>query len=113
MTRHAVSVSQGCKALVPRGGDVMLDYAALLLRAHAPVLRARSGGSVFAEVDTATLASLELPVPPPAAQDRAARAAWKALARVAEQEAACTDMEATLREYRPALRHATIGGMRA
>ncbi|BAK82950.1 type I restriction-modification system specificity determinant protein [Komagataeibacter medellinensis NBRC 3288] len=112
MLRGAVSVSQGCKALVPRGADVALDYAALLLRAHAPILRQRAGGSVFAEVDTATLASLELSLPPLPAQHAAARTAWASLTRVAKCEAACAAMEVTLREYRPALRRAWVSGMR-
>ncbi|MBL7240275.1 restriction endonuclease subunit S [Komagataeibacter rhaeticus] len=111
MTEVAVSVSQGCKALVPRGGDVALDYAAFLLRARAPVLRQRAGGSVFAEVDTATLASLELPLPPLPIQRAVARTAWATMARLAAQDAAHAAMVAALHEYRPALRHARVAGL--
>ncbi|MCE2563821.1 restriction endonuclease subunit S [Komagataeibacter sp. FNDCF1] len=110
MAAVAVSVSQGCKALQPREGDVDPAYAGLLLRAYAPVLRQRAGGSVFAEVDTPALASLELPLPSLPAQRAAARSAWGMLDRLAGQATACTDMVSVLHEYRFALRHALVRG---
>ncbi|MDT8872328.1 hypothetical protein RAA17_16825 [Komagataeibacter rhaeticus] len=63
MTEVAVSVSQGCKALVPRGG-CGTGLCGLPSARPCPRVAPACGGSVFAEVDTATLASLELPLPP-------------------------------------------------
>lgn len=110
MGAGALAVSQGCKALVPRGGDVDLRYAALALYAAAPDLRRRAGGSVFPELDTATLASLELYLPPLATQRAVAREMDARLARMAEQERERTRMKALLREYRVAVRQAAMDG---
>ncbi|WP_019087180.1 restriction endonuclease subunit S [Komagataeibacter europaeus] len=110
MTTAAVAVSQGCKALVPRGRDVDLRHAALLLRVAAPELRRRAGGSVFPEVDTVTLASLDLCLPPLHQQRAVAAKVWDMLDRQARQAHARDRMRAMLREYRPALRRACING---
>lgn len=110
MTTGPVAVSQGCKALVPRGRDVDLLYAALLLCAAAPELRRRAGGSVFPEVDTVTLASLELCLPPLGQQRDMARKVWDMLDRQARQAYARGRLRAVLREYRAALRLACVNG---
>ncbi|RFP02714.1 restriction endonuclease subunit S [Komagataeibacter xylinus] len=110
MATVPVAVSQGCKALVPRGQDVDLRYAALLLRVAAPELRRRAGGSVFPEVDTLTLASLELCLPPLERQRAVAQKVWDMLDRQARQAYARGQLRAVLHEYRPALRLACVNG---
>ncbi|PYD70655.1 restriction endonuclease subunit S [Komagataeibacter swingsii] len=110
MATVPVAVSQGCKALVPRGQDVDLRYAALLLRVAGAELRRRAGGSVFPEVDTLTLASLELCLPPLERQRAVAQTVWDRLDRQARQAYARGQLRAVLREYRPALRLACVSG---
>lgn len=105
-----LAVSQGCKALVPRGRDVDLCYAALALHAAGPELRRRAGGSVFPEVDTATLASLEICLPPLHTQRAVAQGITELLAGLREQDRARDRLASTLREYRVAIRRAAMGG---
>ena len=107
--RGPLAVSQGCKALVPRGCGVDLRYAALALWAAGPELRRRAGGSVFPEIDTVTLASLELTLPPLPCQRRAAQAVWTQLEQVAAQAAERVRLEGLLHEYRVAVRRAAMG----
>ncbi|WP_308719293.1 restriction endonuclease subunit S [Komagataeibacter xylinus] len=104
-----LAVSQGCKALVPRGHAVDRRYAALALWAAGPELRRRAGGSVFPEVDTLTLASLELIMPPLASQRRVAQVVWTQLEQVAAQAAERVRLEGLLHEYRVAVRRAAMG----
>ncbi|QHC36312.1 restriction endonuclease subunit S [Komagataeibacter xylinus] len=103
-----LAVSQGCKALVPRD-EMDLRYAALALWAAGPELRRRAGGSVFPEVDTLTLASLELTLPPLACQRRVAQAVWARLEQVTAQAEEQQRMRRLLREYRIAARRAAMG----
>ncbi|WP_234448241.1 restriction endonuclease subunit S [Komagataeibacter oboediens] len=110
MTAAPVSVSQGCKALVPRAADVDLRFLALLLHVAAPELRRRAGGSVFPEVDTRTLASLELCLPPLRRQRAVAQEVWEMLDRQARRAYARERLRAVLCEYRPALRQAHVNG---
>lgn len=107
--RGPLAVSHGCKALVPRGENVDLRYAALALWAAGPELRRRAGGSVFPEVDTLTLASLELTMPPLACQRRVARAVWARLEQVTAQADERARLRGLLREYRVAVRRAAMG----
>lgn len=110
MGASALAVSQGCKALVPRGREVDLRYAALALHAAAAELRRRAGGSVFPELDTASLASLDLYLPPLATQHAVARAVGARLERMAAQDRERARMAALLREYRMAVRRAAMNG---
>ncbi|NPC64879.1 restriction endonuclease subunit S [Komagataeibacter sp. AV436] len=104
-----LAVSQGCKALVPRGRGVDLRYAALALWAAGPELRRRAGGSVFPEVDTLTLASLELTFPALAGQRQVAQAAWARLEHVAAQAGERARLRGLLHEYRIAVRRSAMG----
>lgn len=104
-----LAVSQGCKALVPRGHAVDQRYAALALWAAGPELRRRAGGSVFPEVDTLTLASLELVLPPLASQRRVAQAVWAQLEQVTAQADERVRLRGLLHEYRIAVRQAAMG----
>ena len=108
--RGPLSVSQGCKALVRRTEDVDPCYAALFLHVAGSELRRRAGGSVFAELDTATLASLELCLPSLSTQRKIVQTVWRKQDRHASQVRARERVAAHLGEYRVALRVAAVNG---
>lgn len=81
ITTVACCTNQGCKALVPKDGQVD-SYFYYQLEALREILRARGRGSTFKELSTEDLSQVDLACPPPGVRNRIAAYLDRETARI-------------------------------
>lgn len=111
ITQTPSATNQGCRTLVPTGAIPPKLLAEILVAARSE-LALRSNGTTFQELSTDALASLRVPLPPPAEQTAIAVALDRETARIDALIAKKTRFIELLKEKRQALiTHAVTKGL--